>query len=120
MLNPYYKPYWDSSSELEHYGIKGMKWGTKKKTKLELRNTEFKDVKVGETIAWIGANFEWDDNSRTIKAPSIEARAKSKMNKVKRKLKEIAKVRVDSIGDKIIKFGQKVISSILPKFKNSK
>lgn len=30
MSNPYYKPYWSSSDELEHYGVKGMKWGKKK------------------------------------------------------------------------------------------
>lgn len=29
-MNPYYEPYWLNSDELEHYGVKGMKWGIRK------------------------------------------------------------------------------------------
>lgn len=29
-MNPYYKPYWLQSNELEHYGILGMRWGIRR------------------------------------------------------------------------------------------
>lgn len=28
-MNPYYKPYWLNNDELEHYGVKGMRWGVR-------------------------------------------------------------------------------------------
>lgn len=117
--NPYYKPYWDSSNELEHYGVKGMKWGkSKKKSDFELRNTQFKDIKVGETVDWIKVNFEWDEKSRTLKAPAIEIRTKGQMQLAKSRLKQISKTPIKSIGTKIVEFGKKVISSILLNLKN--
>lgn len=30
MNSPYYKPYWLNDDELEHYGVKGMKWGIRR------------------------------------------------------------------------------------------
>lgn len=32
-MNPYYQPYLSCSNELEHYGVKGMKWGKTKKVR---------------------------------------------------------------------------------------
>lgn len=31
MYSVYYTPYWVDKSELEHYGVKGMKWGIRKR-----------------------------------------------------------------------------------------
>lgn len=50
----YYQPYW-TNDELEHYGVKGMKWG-KKRTPQELKDTKFSDIKVSETINYLRAN----------------------------------------------------------------
>lgn len=32
-VNPYYEPYWLNEDELEHYGVKGMKWGVRHEEK---------------------------------------------------------------------------------------
>lgn len=119
MHNPYYKPYWDSSEELEHYGVKGMTWG-KKKTKLQLQDTKFENVKVGETLDWLAANFAWDSDSKTIKAPAISARNRAQIIKAKVKIRSLAKDSVNSLSNKITNFGQSIVNSILAKFKNSK
>lgn len=118
MYSGYYKPYWDSSDELEHVGVKGMKWG-KKKTQAQLQSTPFKKTTVGETGAWIAANFQWDPESKTLKAPAITARTSAKMNTAKTKLKLIAKDSANSLSSKIVAFGQKIVDSILSKFKKN-
>lgn len=38
--NPYYKPYYQDSNSLEHYGVAGMKWRERKRTQHELLRSE--------------------------------------------------------------------------------
>lgn len=38
--SPYYKPYWLKDNELEHYGVKGMKWGIRKDEETPSKNSK--------------------------------------------------------------------------------
>lgn len=83
-MTGYYQPYWLQSNELEHYGIKGMKWG-KKKNPYELVKTDFNNLKVGETIDYIVAKDKYDTLAY---GPWIDTNAKKiNMTRVRKTIK---------------------------------
>lgn len=103
--NPYYEPYWlEEDQSLEHYGIKGMSWGNKKKK--SLTGQSFLDTKVIDTSRWIkdnkkpggGINRVWNSETKTLR---IVEQANAAVRKG-----------VESIKSSIHNFGKKTINNL--------
>lgn len=93
--NPFYEPYWVSEEELEHFGVKGMKWGIRRyqnadgtlteagKKKLEKYKTK-EYTRVSKLKDKAITNYERASYKRKSKGLSIE----SKNEAVKKSIKE--------------------------------
>lgn len=118
MSNPYYKPYWDFSNELEHYGIKGMKW--RKKTKFQLKNTKFKDIKVYETASWLSANYGDLFKGFETKQTKSNSKANNVLKKANEKLLQLNDVTLKELNKSTESLGQNIVNKFLSIFKKSK
>lgn len=111
----YYQPYWIDNNELEHYGVKGMKWG-KKRTPQELKDTKFSDAKVSETVNYLRAN--------PVELPDVQVIADNQVAKTKKKtrvtktvIRTTGKIKIKNMNNSISYFGKQIINKILGAFK---
>lgn len=129
-MNPYYQPYWDQPNELEHYGVKGMKW-SKKRLPQQLKGVPFGQVTVEETANWLKVNkidapkFSfWNSETKTLNLPkpelksssSLLSKIKTGLNKIKKTLSKIGGKSTKSLNKNTTKTGL----SLLQKIKNVK
>lgn len=110
----YYQPYW-TNDELEHYGVKGMKWG-KKRTPQELKDTKFLDAKVSETVNYLRVNPVEFPNIQAIMDDQI-AKIKKKTRVTKAVIRSTGKIKIKNMSNSISYLGKQVINKILGAFK---
>lgn len=116
------------TNELEHYGVKGMKW-RKKRSVEELKGVGFGSVQVGETVDWFKANpwdlsKYWNSKTRTLNIPkpnlksenSLIAKIKTGLNKIKQTLSKIGGKSTKALDKNTTKSGL----NLLQKIKNIK
>lgn len=143
-MNGFYYPYWLNNEALEHYGVKGMKWDfSKRRTKFQLKDVEFGEVRIFEILDWLSANKNKSDkdslsmsnlnisiptNSSKYKVaksyPSITepltkaiSSFKSSVDKAQKRIRDARKKYVNSLDKVTIAIGTGAISAILHNMK---
>lgn len=76
----YYQPYWLQSNELEHYGVKGMRWGVRNE-KEDISKKSFKDIKLSDTSRWLRSNHGIANNRANVTVKNVTVRKVSKTTK---------------------------------------
>lgn len=116
MRNSYYQPCWiPPSNELEHYGVKGMKWGKNKKRSVEeLKGVPFGDVRVYETASWLKANKDKNNQSKSIvsKIKNAVSTVKNGLANIKKTLNNVGKKLSSSLNNKTVSTGLNALKKI--------
>lgn len=75
----YYEPYWDQPEELEHFGIKGMKWGIRRYQNKDGTLTEAGKKRKAEIVSKI-QKYNKDVSEKREYASNYEVQAKGAKN----------------------------------------
>lgn len=76
----YYEPYWLQSNELEHYGVKGMRWGIRNE-KEDLTTKSFRDIKLSDTARWFRVNYGGSSKPVNVAVKNVTVKKVSKITK---------------------------------------
>lgn len=115
MYGGYYQPYWTEPDELEHYGVKGMRWGKKRETK-SLAGQSFFDTKTIDTVAWFKANpgVIGDLSSffdRPTPRKTTDNTIKRKLSNIRKSLRSVFTTPIGKIRQTTVNKGSKVIQN---------
>lgn len=103
--------------KLEHYGVKGMSWGNKKKKNLS--GQSFLDTKVIDTFQWMKDNpldisGLWNSETRTFRtADKTNTAVRNGYNSIKKALNNIGKSLVSGLNNSVVSKGNSIIKKLL-------